>query len=153
MKGLIVICVVEMIWAYSYNMNYMTLWGISKLLVIIVSSAYQEISFFHNCKVPDGKGLISGVAQRISLGTLQILIKQSLGYQKHQRKKLYPTKPGSSILRGVTPALHGVSDLLVDFWIDQFVLVKYTTDLRWLPAQNLLEISIELRVEGNYMRR
>ena len=64
-----------------------------------------DMSFYQNGSVSDIKGLISRVAQYISPGTLLILINHAPGYQNQQRKKLYPTKPGSLKYRALAPGL------------------------------------------------
>ena len=78
--------------------EYISHYGIFKPLVITLQVNIEKY-LFQNFKVPDRKGLISGVAQVISPGTLLILIKQPLGYQKQQKKTLsdktrfHPTAP------------------------------------------------------------
>jgi len=47
--------------------------------------------------VSDMKGLISWVAQQISTVTRLIHDKHAPDYQKQEREKLYPTKPGSPL--------------------------------------------------------
>ena len=67
-------------------------YGIFKPLVITLQVNIKKY-LFQNFKVSVRKRLISGVALVISPGTLLILIKQPLGYQKQQRK----TKPVSTL--------------------------------------------------------
>jgi hypothetical protein len=74
----------------------MVFYCICELLVTLINDNINILVFTRNLKVSGRKGLISGIAQGISPGTLLILIKGPLGYQKQQRKKLYPTKQGST---------------------------------------------------------
>ena len=53
----------------------------------------------------DGNELISWVAQQISTVTRLIHDKHAPDYQKQEREKLYPTKPGSLKFRGLAPGL------------------------------------------------
>ena len=64
--------------------------------------------FLKNLSVSDRKGLISRVAQWISPGIILILINHAPGYHNQQRKKLFPTKPGSLKYRALATGLIGL---------------------------------------------
>ena len=80
-----------------------------------------EFPFFQNLSVSDRKGLTSRVAQYISPGIILILINHAPDYQNQQRKKLYPTKPGSLKFRALATGLShlyvvsGLSEVLRSF--------------------------------------
>jgi len=56
---------------------------------------HRKLPRSDDLSVSDMKGLISWVAQQISTVTRLIHDKHALDYQKQEREKLYPTKPGS----------------------------------------------------------
>jgi len=101
--------------------------------------AVQPISSVVN--MSNRNGLISWVAQHISTVTRLIHDKHAPDYQKQEREKLYPTKPGSLKFRGLAPGLAFESGKISNFK----GLVTLTLD------QVILHIVVNLSLTSTYM--